>query len=346
MNSNNKISIFAQNATEVSTEQDGSIGYVYDDNTWRGGSSGFEPRVDGAYQGVAKSIDYNTALRQSTLMSAVLAEILAIRNSKTSDNGYSYMSSNGIGTIFTGEGSLETHVSNLANIFANGKFLNDSEVITSKINNKAVTTAKINDNAVTSSQLGSIIGTGSSTSNGMTVSLSQSSNKGALSISISGTSVTNANKINIQSTSNRVYLTGPSSTSSLPSSYQNLYGNSNVYMQSGTLYTTNSISSGYMQAASFYATSDIRKKCDIYGVNHNAIKEIVENVDIQHFKYIDNKKDYIGIIAQDVDKYQIDNFKITEKGEDGYLVVQESKLVYILWDYIQQLNKRISELEK
>lgn len=341
MDSYNKISIFAENATESETQQSSNqIGYFYPDTTWAGSAE----RLNGAFEGIAYSINYNTAIRQATFMSAVLAEVMAKRNAES--GAYTEMAANGIGTTFNSnvEQTLDKHAENIAKIFDSTNFLMNGEVTTAKINNKAVTTAKVNDYAITYQQLGNVLGTKTASVNGITITLSQTSNQGQISIGISGNSVTNSDKVKIQTSTSKVYLGGSTSTSG----YQNQYVNSSIYMQSGTLYTTNAVASGYVQADSFNATSDIRKKYDIYPVDHNSIKKLVEETQIQHFKYRDSEKDYIGIIAQDVLNNlnnSINNFKIAELAQDGYYTVSESKLVYVLWDYIQQLEKRVKELE-
>lgn len=346
MDVRNKISIFAENAIESVTQQSSdSIGYFYPDNTWKGTYSGdqlepFPERYKGAYEGIAYSINYNTALRQATFMSTVLAEIMVKRNAES--NVYPYMSANGIGTMFdSSEGSLDNHATNIADIFSKANFLMAGEVTTAKINDKAVTTSKVNDYAITYQKLGNVLGTKTSTSNGMTVTLSQTSDRGQINISISGSNVTNSDKAKVQTSNSKIYLDGTLGTSG----YQDHYANSNVYMQSGTIYSTNNVATGYMQAQSFYATSDARKKYDVYSIDHNTVKEIIENTEIRHFKYKDSNRDCVGIIAQDVEHFNLDNFKLAEKGQDGYLMVSESKIVYILWDYIKQLEKRVRELE-
>lgn len=338
MNENNKISIFAEEAVESVTQQSSDrIGYYYPDNTW----AGLSKRIEGSHEGIAYSIEYNTALRQSTFISAVLAEVMAARNAES--NAYPNMGANGIGTVFSpSEATLQNHAVNLAKIFDKNNFLMNNEVITSKILDKAVTTNKVNDYAITALKLGNVLGTKTSTVNGITVTLNQSDDKGAINIGISGNSVENSNKLNTQTSNSKIYLGGPAATSG----YQAYFTNSNVYAQAGTVYATNLVATGYMQAQYFSATSDERKKYDIYTIDHNKVKEIVENTEIIHFKYKDSGKDCVGVIAQDIYEYNLDNFKLAETGDDGFLMVHESKLVYILWDYIKQLEKRVKELEK
>ena len=94
------------------------------------------------------------------------------------------------------------------------------------------------------------------------------------------------------------------------------------------------------------ATSDIRLKENIDDINEDTIKSMVENTPIKAFNYKCNGNRTIGLMAQDIENIDINGATFTDKNEDGNLFVRESKLVYILWNYCQQLNGRIKELEK
>jgi len=346
----NNISIFAEEAVVSQTQQASSAeGYCYDDNTWKG----LRNRSSGAKEGVAYSIDYNTALRQATFMSKVLGKILAARND------VSEVYQGNIGTdLSENENNLDEHLIHIASIANSNNFLLPGEVTTNKIKNAAVTTDKITDaavtgtkiaaNTITSSNLGSVLGTTSATKNGITVSLSQVSNKGSISIDISGDSVTNSDKIKINNGTGGVfYLVGSPNTSG----YNDPHIDSRIWISQGGMHSEQFDSGGavlavtYMQAPYFNATSDARKKYDVYSVDSEAVKNIVENINVKHFKYKDTDKDCIGIIAQDVEKSNINGFELVELDKDGYLMVKESKLVYIMWDYIKQLKSRIEVLE-
>ena len=339
LNQYNGISIFAQGATESNIEQhDESIGYYYPDSTWKT----LNDRTVGAREGIAYSIDYNTAIRQATVISSVLTEMMVLRN--TDSNAYKYMAENGIGTKFDsseGEGAegIENHVVNLAAILNKDNFLMKGEVTTDKINDSAVTRQKISAYSVDYSKLGNILTTSgnasiSATSNGMTVSLTQNGNQGNLNISFTGNSVINANNVNISTSTSKLYLTGSTATSG----YNPLRVNSSIYSQAGNLYLTSCIATGYMQAQYFNATSDIRKKHDIKPLNEfEKIKNLIENTDIVSFKYNNSDETNVGIIAQDVD-VDIDGFNLVSKDKDGYLMIKESKLIYLLWEYIKHLK--------
>lgn len=339
MNINNRISVFASSATAATKETHATdTGYYYEDSTW----AGLPDRKNGAKEGVAYSINYNTAIRQATVMASVLADILATRNEQS--NAYTLMSTNGIGATFSpSEVDMDSHISNLANIMSSTNMLMNNEVTTNKINAKAVTTEKIADNAITQLQLGSILGNNSieSTANGVKVRLFQDNSLGKLNLEVTGNSVTNSDNANITAeNSARTYITGSNNTSG----YNSLKVNSNVYSQSGSMYANVFSAKNYITAPYFNATSDIRKKSDIERyIDYKTIAELVENTDIVTFKYTGSEETNIGVIAQEIDK-SINGFNLVTLGEDGYLQVRENKIVYILWNYIQQLNWRLNHL--
>lgn len=340
MNTYNKISIFAEQATESNTQASSStIGYVYPDSAWQSEAG----RLTGAKEGIANSIDYNTALRQSTVIACTLAEALAERN--TESMAYPGMNTYGIGTAYdTTQGTLQDHIVNLAKILNKSNFLLQGEVTTSKIADKNVTAGKIADNTITAGQLGNILTTSgsasiSATANGMTVGITQTSNKGKLNLSFSGNSVTNANNVNV-ATANTFYIGGVSNTSG----YNPMYVNSGVKVQGGSIVV--STTNGYIQAPYFNATSDKRRKKDIKKVKDiKTIKDIIENTDIVTYKYKDSDTTNIGVIAQDIEK-KVDDFDIVMKDANDFLMIKESKLVYLLWQYVKELNERIKKLEK
>ena len=340
MNTYNKISIFAEQATESNTQASSStIGYVYPDSAWQNEAG----RLTGAKEGIANSIDYNTALRQSTVIACTLAEALAERN--TESMAYPGMNTYGIGTAYdTAQGTLQDHIVNLAKILNKNNFLLQGEVTTSKIADKNVTAGKIADNTITAGQLGNILTTSgnasiSATANGMTVGITQTSDKGKLNISLSGDTVTNADNVNI-TTANTFYIGGVSNTSG----YNSICVNSGVKVQGGSIVV--STTNGWIQAPYFTATSDIRRKKDIKKVEDiSTIRDIIETTDIITFKYNDSEETNLGVIAQSIDK-NIDDFNLVEKDKDGYLMIKESKLVYVLWQYVKELNERIEKLEK
>jgi hypothetical protein len=95
----------------------------------------------------------------------------------------------------------------------------------------------------------------------------------------------------------------------------------------------------------FDAYSDIRLKENIINIDEQSLKTFIETTSIKSFNYKSNGNRTVGIIAQDIENIEIDGAKFTSTNEDGYLQVHETKFVYLLWNYCQQLNKRIKELE-
>lgn len=328
MDANNKISIFGLNA-EVNPLPDTS-GAVYADDTWETNAT----RLGGAKEGLASSQEYNTALRQATMMAAVLSEMLAQRYGIE------------VGTTLNiGETTLEDHAVYLASYLNQTNLLKTGEVVAAKIADNAVETLKIKDYNVTASKLGNILGTSTGTTNGITVTLTQTegSTGGSVNLSVSGDGTsTRANTITTESnTVDRKYILGATG----PTSPATPKYDSNVFVDgTGELNATTLLITGEATAASFNATSDRRLKEDIEKVKYSTIKEIVENVDIFTFKYKESNLRSMGVIAQDLEKYNLKGFTPVSE-YDGTLYVRESKLIYILWDYVKHLNERLKKLE-
>lgn len=209
-----------------------------------------------------------------------------------------------------------------------------SGITTGKIEDNAITTAKILNGNVTPSKLGTIV-EGSSISksaNGLSVTLSQDANKG-LSIDFTGSSVTQSDTVKCDKASTTTYLCGTSSDGYITPKYiEALQVSAN-----GTL-----TSSGSIEATSFNATSDIRLKDNIKTSSMDATN-IVSTIDIVDFNYKANPNvKQFGVIAQALKEVCPE---VVVEGEDGYLRIKESKLVYILWKALQDANERITNLE-
>lgn len=102
-------------------------------------------------------------------------------------------------------------------------------------------------------------------------------------------------------------------------------------------------------ASYFNSTSDQRAKKDILPLDIDAIK-MVCSVPVYSFVYKELDTPSIGIIAQEVQKIDINGFKIVDNematGQNfDYMSIHESKLVYILWKAVQELQKEIDELK-
>lgn len=95
-------------------------------------------------------------------------------------------------------------------------------------------------------------------------------------------------------------------------------------------------------ANEFNATSDARLKENL--VEYISDKSIL-SLPVYKYNFInDSKKEkHIGVLAQDLQKYCPE---IVHENEEGYLSIEESKIVYLLLNDVKKLEKRIQELEK
>jgi hypothetical protein len=115
--------------------------------------------------------------------------------------------------------------------------------------------------------------------------------------------------------------------------YVGLFSNGNIQAESITL-------KGSMTAKDFTATSDQRLKENITPFNST---NSILNLPIYTFNFKEDKEKHIGCLAQDLQKLYPE---LVKTGEDGYLSIKESKLVYLLLDEIKKLENRISQLEE
>lgn len=91
-------------------------------------------------------------------------------------------------------------------------------------------------------------------------------------------------------------------------------------------------------ATSFNATSDARLKENF---EDYSCKESILDLPIYKYDFINGPKNQIGCKAQDLQKFCPE---IVHEDEDGYLSIQESKIVYLLIDEIKKLKQEIAEL--
>lgn len=124
---NNKFRIYAEDA---GTENNEINGIVYADDDWEG----ITERKRGAREGIAKSQEYNTAVRQATVMSTVLAEVIVKR--------YGSLITTDLAS--SGYTNFESYVEALANKFNKTNFLLDGEVSYKHLND-TVKTATYDD---------------------------------------------------------------------------------------------------------------------------------------------------------------------------------------------------------
>ena len=99
--------------------------------------------------------------------------------------------------------------------------------------------------------------------------------------------------------------------------------------------------SGTVTAQSFTATSDIRKKTNVR--DYVCDKSILD-LPIKEFEYISDETHakHIGCIAQDLIKICPE---IVHEDENGYLSIEESKLVYLLLQEVKSLKQEVSALK-
>lgn len=366
---NVKIPVFGSamptSATWVDPVEPPTAGYYFTDEDWLKSTNAV--RTKGVVEGISRSVDYNTVLRQCSTMASLFANILAYRNSeKRGGVGGNYPYKNvdsPIGTNFNGELDFNAHIGALSEIFSSDKFLFDSEIKTRNIADLSVTTSKLENSsgisngvitekiatdAVTKSKLGGdLVNTGLSEQNGIKVTLSQSAASGnrGLQIGVQSTKVTNAanadnstnaSNLHTNASSGTIFIAGPSS--SVDDTFKPFYNSANVFITNGDT----------LNASGFNVTSDERLKEHIEEVGHNQVKALVENVTVKTFNYKKSpKKTYVGIVAQDILKANtVLGDSLVEKDGKDFLSVQESKLVYVLWDYVKQLKAEVTALEK
>lgn len=96
---------------------------------------------------------------------------------------------------------------------------------------------------------------------------------------------------------------------------------------------------GDVSAVSFTATSDKRLKENIKP--YICDKSILD-LEIKKFDFINGSKNQIGCLAQELQEICPE---LVKEGEDGYLSIHESKLVYLLLQELKKQNNRITDLE-
>ena len=117
--------------------------------------------------------------------------------------------------------------------------------------------------------------------------------------------------------------------------------NSSKAMTFGTDIKINEDSSGRIVARGFGTSSDFRLKQNIK--SYKAEKSILD-LDVKEFEYINDAthKKHIGAIAQDVQEICPE---IVYEDANGYLSIEENKLVYLLLNEVKELKKEIKRLK-
>lgn len=96
---------------------------------------------------------------------------------------------------------------------------------------------------------------------------------------------------------------------------------------------------GNATASSFNARSDMRLKENFRPFVHGDIL----NLPLYTFDYIDGLKNRVGCIAQDL---QLICPEIVHEDKNGYLSIEESKIVYLLLDKMRELQNEITILKQ
>ena len=114
-------------------------------------------------------------------------------------------------------------------------------------------------------------------------------------------------------------------------------GDGNISSTNGNITAAN----GIITAKTFNARSDKRLKENI--VEYSPNKSILD-LPIYSYNFISDEKKTkkIGCLAQDLQKICPE---IVHEGNDGFLSIEENKLVYLLLEEVKKLKKRVDELE-
>jgi hypothetical protein len=97
---------------------------------------------------------------------------------------------------------------------------------------------------------------------------------------------------------------------------------------------------GQVQAATFKASSDLRLKENLQP--YTVTKDIL-SLPIYKFDFINGSKNNIGCMAQDL---QLICPEIVHYGDDGYLNIEESKIVYLLLAKMKDMQAELHSLRE
>ena len=122
-----------------------------------------------------------------------------------------------------------------------------------------------------------------------------------------------------------------------------LFGDVNLCTDMYASYGDNpniSINNGTVTAGSFVNFSDQRLKENITKfVPSNSIL----NLPIYKYDFVKGSKNQIGCMAQDLQKICPD---LVQEDKNGYLTIQENKIVFLLLEEVKKLRKEVNELKK
>lgn len=101
-------------------------------------------------------------------------------------------------------------------------------------------------------------------------------------------------------------------------------------------------------ATTFFASSDRRLKENIK--TYTSGLDIINKIEVKSYNWIKDKdkQQNIGCIAQELQSILPDELKgfFISENSDGYLSVNDSKLIYFLINAVKELQKQINELRK
>ena len=103
--------------------------------------------------------------------------------------------------------------------------------------------------------------------------------------------------------------------------------------------SSSSSTGGTIYAGSFYATSDARLKENL--IAFKSEKSILD-LPVYKFDFITGTKNNIGCLAQDLQEICPE---IVHEGTDGYLSIEENKIIYLLLDEVKKLKAEVEELK-
>lgn len=138
-----------------------------------------------------------------------------------------------------------------------------------------------------------------------------------------------------QSTTNASYpllMAGNSTSTTSTQTTTAIKNYSNLYANPST---------GQLTATSFYASSDKRLKENI--VEYTSMKSILD-LPVYKYNFISDpeKTVHIGCLAQDLQEICPE---VVSENEQGYLSINENKLVYLLLDEVKKLKAEVRELK-
>lgn len=134
-----------------------------------------------------------------------------------------------------------------------------------------------------------------------------------------------------------IYITN---TTAAASSTGALKVDGGAYIGNGLYLKGGAIATGQIKGSSFYANSDERRKDNI---EEYRCENSILDLPVRQFNLKADGTHHIGCIAQDLQKICPE---IVKEDEDGYLAIEESKIVYLLLDEVKALKKEIEELKE